>query len=150
MLKFYGTVEFLSSRRAVLALTDQAGEWAGSGRVEGRDRSDIYERAYTLASFNAQSKGGRLERFSVVEPETPKPRPSWKEHSESCGSRVMPAFLHRRANALNVEPMQPSARCLNRKPEHWPASMSALRWTGSGGEVLVFGCCEAAYCPERQ
>jgi hypothetical protein len=67
MLKFFATIEFLSGQKAaILTLTDQAGEWAGSGRVEGRDRSAIYERAYTLASFNAQSKGGRLERFSRV------------------------------------------------------------------------------------
>jgi hypothetical protein len=67
MIKFFATVEFLSGQSAaILTLTDQTGEWAGSGRVEGRTRSDIYERAYTLASFNAQSKGGRLERFSRV------------------------------------------------------------------------------------
>jgi hypothetical protein len=150
MLKFYGTVEFLSGQSAaILTLTDQAGEWAGSGRIEVRSglRADLYEEAYRQASFNATSKGGRLERFSVVEPPRP-PRPTWREHSESCGSRVMPSFLHRRANALNVEPMQPSARCLNQKPEHWPASMSALRWIGSGGEALVFGVCEMARCPE--
>lgn len=150
MVKFYGTVEFLSGQRAaILTLTDASGEWAGSGRIEVRSglRSDLYEEAYRQASFNAISKGGRLERFSVVAPEPP--TATWKEHSETCGSRVMPAFLHRRANALNVEPMQPSARCLNQKPEHWPASMSALRWTSSGGSALVFGCCSASTCPER-
>ena len=73
MLKFYGTIEFLSGQSAaILTLTDQTGEWAGSGRVEGRTRSDIYERAYVLASLNAQSKGGRLERFSKVSPEDEK------------------------------------------------------------------------------
>lgn len=67
MIKFYATIEFLSGQRAaILTLTNQAGEWAGSGRVEGRDHSNIYERAYTLASLSAQSKGGRLERFSRV------------------------------------------------------------------------------------
>jgi hypothetical protein len=149
MLKFYATIEFLSGQSAaILTLTDQAGEWAGSGRIEGRDRASIYERAYTHASLSAQSKGGRLERFSRVE--APKPEPTWQEHSEACGSRVIPAFLHRGANALNVEPMQPTARCLNRKPEHWPESMSALRWRASGGDALVFGCCEAQHCPERK
>ncbi len=150
MVKFYGTVEFLSGQRAaILTLTNQAGDWAGSGRIEVRSdlRSDLYEEAYRQASFNASAKGGRLERFSVVEPEPPKP--TWTERSAACGSRFVPAFLHRRANALNVEPLQPSARCLNRKPAHWPASMSALRWVGSGGEALVFGRCEASHCPER-
>jgi hypothetical protein len=170
MLKFYGTIEFLSGQRAaILTLTDQAGNWAGSGRIEVRSglRSDLYEEAYRQASLNALSKGGRLERFSRI-PDTTKGLPgvpnspdgagqalagiqqSWNERSETCGSRVVPAFLHRSANALNIEPMQPSARCLNRKPEHWPASMSALRWIGSGGEALVFGRCEASQCPEDQ
>jgi hypothetical protein len=67
MLKFFATIEFLSGQRAaILTLTNEAGEWAGSGRVEGRDKSNIYERAYGLASLSAQSKGGRLERFSRV------------------------------------------------------------------------------------
>lgn len=69
MLKFYATIEFLSGQRAaILALTNQAGEWAGSGRIEVRSgrRFDLYEEAYRQASFSAQSKGGRLERFSVV------------------------------------------------------------------------------------
>lgn len=151
MLKFYATVEFLSGQSAaILTLTDQTGEWAGSGRIEVRSglRADLYEEAYRQASLNAESKGGRLERLSAVGKPEP-PRPTWQEHSEACGSRVMPAFLHRRANALNVEPMQPAARCLNRKPEHWPESMSALRWIGSGGEALVFGYCSAQHCPER-
>ncbi len=157
MLKFYGTVEFLSGQRAaILTLTDHAGEWAGSGRIDlrpsfsGGVRAALYEEAYRQASFNAQSKGGRLERFSIVEPEPPTPRPTWLEQSESCGSRVWPAFLHRKANALNIEPMQPSARCLNRKPEHWPEHMSALRWRGSGGEASVFGLCEPSHCPVRR
>lgn len=64
---FFATLEFLRGQHAaILTLTDQAGEWAGSGRVEGRTKSDIYERAYTLASINAQSKCGHLERFSRV------------------------------------------------------------------------------------
>lgn len=154
MLKFYATVEVLSGQRAaILTLTDQAGEWAGSGRIEVRSglRFDLYEEAYRQASVNALSKGGRLERFYVVEPEPPvAPAPTWAERSAACGSRVVPAFLHRRANALNIEPMQPMARCLNQKPEHWPASMSALRWIGSGGEPLVFGHCSASSCPDRE
>jgi hypothetical protein len=69
MNKFYATVEFLSGQSAAyLELTDQTGEWAGSGRIEVRSglRSDLYEEAYRQASLNAQSKGGRLERFSVA------------------------------------------------------------------------------------
>jgi len=152
MLKFYGTVEFLSGQKAaILTLTDHTGEWAGSGRIEVRSglRSDLYEEAYKQASINATWKGGRLERFSVADPEPEPTKPTWDEQSEACGSRVMLAFLHRSANALNIEPMQPAARCLNQRPDHWPASMSALRWIGSGGEALVFGTCDASSCPER-
>lgn len=69
MVKFFATVEFLSGQRAaILTLTTEAGEWAGSGRIETRSGlySDLYEEAYRQASLNAQSKGGRLERFSKV------------------------------------------------------------------------------------
>ena len=34
-------------------------------------------------------------------------------------------------------------------PEHWPESMSSLRWIASGGEALVFGCC-GGQCPLEQ
>lgn len=69
MVKFYATVEFLSGQSAaILTLTNQAGEWAGSGRIEVRSglQSDLYEEAYRQASLNAQAKWGRLERLSVV------------------------------------------------------------------------------------
>lgn len=136
MLKFYATIEFLSGQSAaILTLTNQAGEWAGSGRIEVRSglRSDLYEAAYRQASFNAESKGGRLERFSVVR--------------ESCPSRREMATERRPGNALNVEIGTAHPRCVERKPEHWPESMSALRWIASGGELLVFGLC-AGECPK--
>lgn len=136
MIKFYATVEFLSGQRAaILTLTDQAGEWAGSGRIEVRSglRSDLYEEAYRQASFNAESKGGRLERLSVVR--------------ESCPSRRELATERRPGNALNVEIGTPSARCVEKRPEHWPESVSAIRWIASGGELLVFGHC-AGECPK--
>lgn len=144
--KYYGTIEFLSGQSAaILSLTDQRGEWAGSGRVEGRTRSEIYERAYVLATLNATSKGGRLERFSSVEPEA-LPMTHTKR-SQTCGASVTPAFQHRRANALNIEPIQPLTRCLDKKPDHWHG-MSALRWIGSGGDALVFGLC-SSNCPRE-
>ena len=135
MLKFYATIEFLSGQSAaILTLTDQAGEWAGSGRIEVRSglHSDLYEEAYRQASLNAQSKGGRLERLSVVR--------------ESCGSRVQPTLERRPGNALNVEIGEPAARCLNKRPDHWPDGASSLRWLASGGEALVFGTCGGG-CP---
>ena len=69
----------------------------------------------------------------------------WLQRRHTCGACVTPTFLHRRANALNVEPMQPQARCLNKRPDHW-GDVSALRWIASGGDVLVFGLC-SANCP---
>lgn len=64
-LHFTATFEPLSSRRAIVTMFDGFGEWSGSGRVEikARDRAALYEAAYRVASFNAASKGGRLERF---------------------------------------------------------------------------------------
>jgi hypothetical protein len=66
-LKFYATVEFLRDQpAAIVTLTDEAGDWAGAGRVEVRSgrRYDLYEEAYRQASQSAQAKGGRLERFA--------------------------------------------------------------------------------------
>ena len=135
MDKFYGTVEFLSGQKAaILTLTDSAGEWAGSGRIEVRSglRADLYEEAYRQASLRAQIHGGRLERFSVVR--------------ESCPSRRQQSVERRPGNALNVEIGTPMPRCVERVPEHWPESMTALRWIASGGDLLVFGPCAGA-CP---
>lgn len=145
MIKFYAVIEFLPGQRAgILTLTDQSGEWAGSGRIEGRNRSDIYERAYQLASLSAQSKGGRLERFTQAEPSPPR-----NVLPETCGARVTPPLQLRRANALNIEAAQPLARCLDKKPAHWPEGASALRWIASGGEATVFGLC-SSNCPREQ
>lgn len=154
MVKFYGTIEFLSGQKAaILTLTNQAGEWAGSGRIEVSSglESDLYEEAYRQASLNAWAKGGRLERFSVVGPEPPTPprRPTFREHRMSCRSRVESPIERRPANALNLEFIQTSDRCLNQPPSHWPEGHWALRWIGSGGSPLVFGECSAQSCPER-
>jgi hypothetical protein len=44
--------------------------------------------------------------------------------------------------------MQPFARCLDKRPAHWPENMSALRWIASGGETWVFGPC-SSNCPRE-
>jgi hypothetical protein len=66
--KFHGTIEFLSGQSAaIVELTTETGEWAGSGRVEvssGR-RADLYEAGYNTAALSARAKGGRLEQFGV-------------------------------------------------------------------------------------
>jgi len=67
MNKFYATLEFIAGQSAaIVELTDQHGEWSGGGRIEGRSKAIICEKAYIHASLSAQSKGGRLERFSQV------------------------------------------------------------------------------------
>lgn len=143
-MKFSAVVEFLADQKAaILTLTDWTGEWAGSSRVEGRTRSEVYERAYSLAAFNAESKGGRLERFSKDE------RADKTICRDTCSALVIPTFLRRPANALNVEPVQPMGRCLDKKPSHWPQGSSALRWLASGGQEFVFGVCSND-CPREK
>lgn len=64
-----------------------------------------------------------------------------------CSSRVGVEQERRPANALNIEYMTPSPRCMNKLPDHWfGAGRSAVRWLGSGGSPLVFGKC-GGHCP---
>jgi hypothetical protein len=63
-----------------------------------------------------------------------------------CSARVELGIERRGANALNIEIGAPSPRCMNKRPEHWPASASALRWLASGGTALVLGACSNP-CP---
>lgn len=68
MKRFWATVEYLPEQNAAIVdLTDEAGDWFGTGRVEIRsnDRTALYEEAYRHASLTAQSKGGYLARFIV-------------------------------------------------------------------------------------
>lgn len=69
-MNFYATLEYTNPGEAIVALFDEAGEWCCAGRVEcrSRRRDDLYEEGYRLASFTARSKGGRLERYRVVDP----------------------------------------------------------------------------------
>lgn len=157
MTKFYATVEFLSGQHAaILTLTDQAGEWAGSGRIEVRSglTRDLYEEAYRHASFNAAAKGGRLERFSIEAPpppDAPKPAPTFRERAEQCHERVGMDLPRRPANALNIEMMQPSVRCRLQTPDHWGSfDYRATRWLWSGGSPLVLGVCACSSCPQLQ
>lgn len=66
---FSATIEIVNNHQAIVALSDSSGEWAGAFRVEIRSgRSfDLYEEGYRLASLSAQSKGGRLGRYSVAQ-----------------------------------------------------------------------------------
>lgn len=62
---------------------------------------------------------------------------------QECKARIRIPLERRPGNALNVEIGQPADRCIQKRPHHWPKSMTAIRWLASGGEALVFGCC----CP---
>lgn len=59
----------------------------------------------------------------------------------TCRCRLVPEVERRPGNALNIEIGQPQPRCIEKKPEHWPESMSGLRWLASGGNWSVFGLC---------
>jgi hypothetical protein len=68
-LKFNGTIEFLSGQKAaIITLTDNHGEWSGSGRIDlpRGSKSDLYELGYTQASRSAAAKGGTLETYKVI------------------------------------------------------------------------------------
>lgn len=67
-MKFSATIEFVTSHRAIVALTDSRGEWAGAHRIEIRlgSKADLYEAGYAAAEREAAIKGGTLDRFSVA------------------------------------------------------------------------------------
>jgi hypothetical protein len=69
MTKFTATIEFLHGQSAaIVTLTDNRGEWSGSGRIQVRSglRADLYEQGYTEASARAAAKGGTLEAYRVA------------------------------------------------------------------------------------
>jgi hypothetical protein len=65
---YWATIEYLDNQgAAIVELTDAVtGQWAGTGRIETRSggRADLYEAGYRGASLSAQSKDGRLDRFT--------------------------------------------------------------------------------------
>lgn len=63
-----------------------------------------------------------------------------------CKACITPQLPRRRGNVVTVEVGQPSARCINKRPAHWPEAMSAVRWLASGGESYIFGLC-CSPCP---
>jgi hypothetical protein len=69
---------------------------------------------------------------------------------KDCPHRIEFELQRRRANALNVEPIQPMPRCKLKPPKHWGsperACELAIRWLWSGGDGMVFGKCSGR-CP---
>ena len=60
----------------------------------------------------------------------------------SCESRLEVEYHGRPCNGLNIEFSPAPYRCINKRPEHWPDSVSAINWVGSGGSPFVFGVCD--------
>jgi hypothetical protein len=67
MKRFYGTIEYVSSRRAIVALTDSRGEWQGAQRIDlpraKHGKRALYEQGYKTASTMAALKDGMLDTF---------------------------------------------------------------------------------------
>lgn len=70
MKRYYGTIEYVSNRRAIVALTDARGEWQGAQRVDlpraKHGRRELYELGYNTASTMATLKGGMLDTFKAL------------------------------------------------------------------------------------
>lgn len=68
MPRFYATIEFVSSTRAIIELTDDRGQWCGAQRIDVRQggRDALYEAGYTYASASAACKGGMLDKYSTI------------------------------------------------------------------------------------
>ena len=67
MKRYYGTIEYVSTRRAIVALTDARGGWQGAQRIDlpraKHGKRALYELGYNTASTMAVSKGGTLDTF---------------------------------------------------------------------------------------
>lgn len=63
-----------------------------------------------------------------------------------CQSRWEAPPSRYKGSHVRLEWIDPSPKCINKKPSHWPESASALRWLGSGGDGVVFGNCNRD-CP---
>jgi hypothetical protein len=67
--RYYGTIEYVTNRRAIVALTDAQGGWQGAQRVDlpraKNGRRALYEWGYATASTMAAIKGGELDAFRV-------------------------------------------------------------------------------------
>lgn len=67
MKRLYGTIEYVTKRRATVTLTDAHGKWQGSQRIDlpraQNGRRALYELGYDTASTMAALKGGELDAF---------------------------------------------------------------------------------------
>ena len=70
MKRFNGTIEYVDSRRAIIALTDARGGWQGAQRIDlpraKHGKRALYELGYKTASTMAVLKDGLLEAFKEL------------------------------------------------------------------------------------
>jgi hypothetical protein len=70
MKRFNGTIEYVNSRRAIVALTDSHGNWQGAQRIDlaraKHGKQALYELGYAAASTMATIKDGMLETFKEL------------------------------------------------------------------------------------
>jgi hypothetical protein len=68
--RFNGTIEYVDSRRAIVALTNAQGAWQGAQRIDlpraKHGKSALYELGYKTASTMAVLKDGVLETFKEL------------------------------------------------------------------------------------
>jgi hypothetical protein len=69
-MKFSATFERVTSTRALVALHDASGEWAGAYRVDlpSNPRATLYDAGYDCAAREAALKGGTLDWYREVTP----------------------------------------------------------------------------------
>ena len=75
--KFYGTIEYITGQpAAIITLTNEQGAWEGSERIDlpkcppALLAETLYDSGYTRLTGKSLAKGGRLERFRVLEDAT--------------------------------------------------------------------------------
>jgi hypothetical protein len=80
------------------------------------------------------------------------------KEQKACRFLIEPTLTRRPGNVIAVEIGSPQTRCSAKPPEHWPKTPPSgnpklgyvLRWLGSGGSPLVFGCCTPNACPVKE
>jgi hypothetical protein len=70
MRHYHGTIDYVSSRRAIIALTDDRGTWQGAQRIDlpraKQGKRALYELGYNTASTMAVIKGGSLDTYKEL------------------------------------------------------------------------------------